>query len=171
MDAMNALLTRRSIRKYKDGEISDEDLKAILKAGMYAPAAGGSRPWEFIVIRDREKLEELSGVRPYWHMLKNAQAAICVLINIEGYRASTPEFAPEDVSACTENILLAAHACGYGAVWLGLHPVPAAVESVRSLLEIPPEIVPFSMISVGIPDEIKPDPLRYDETKIHYEKY
>ena len=86
---------------------------------MHAPSARDNRPWEFIVITDRQLLDTLSLVRPYWIMLKNAPAAIVVLRHVVHYTSPTVAFSVQDCAAATENLLLAAHDAGLGGVWLG----------------------------------------------------
>jgi len=166
MDAMNAIFTRRSIRKYTDRQIDSELIKLILKAGMYAPSAKNLQPWKFLIITDRSILNKIPQVHPYANMIREASVGIlvCADLNIQ----SNKNYCAEDCSASTQNILLAAHANGIGAVWLGVYPREKRIEGLKELLQLPENILPISLISLGYPDEIKEDPKRYDESKIHY---
>ena len=166
MDAMNAIFTRRSIRKYTKRQIDRELIKLILKAGMYAPSARNLQPWRFLIITDRLILNKIPQVHPYANMIREASVGIlvCADLNIQ----SNKNYCAEDCSASTQNILLAANANGIGAVWLGVYPREKRIEGLKELLKLPENILPISLISLGYPDEVKETPERYDESKIHY---
>lgn len=171
MDGLEVIFQRRSIRSYTGEKISEEDLKTILKAGMAAPSAMNSQPWEFLLVRSRETLEQLSQARPYWKMLRQADAAIVVLGNIREYKSTTTDFFVQDCSAAAENMLLAATALGLGGVWLGLHPKTEVQEVLREMFHIPEGVVPFSVISLGVPNEQKEAHRDFHEQKVHRESY
>lgn len=171
MSEYGALLRRRSIRKFRPETVPDEIVQRILVAGMAAPSAHNFQPWEFIVMRDREKLKELSRLCKYWRMLAEADFAIAVLANLEGCPRELEGYFPEDCGACTQNMLIAATGEGIGSCWLGCWPTPANVESVRKALKIPPGIIPFSLIAFGYAGEEKPAHNEYHAQKVHLEKY
>lgn len=164
MEAMEAILGRRSIRKYKAQPVPENLLKELLEAGMAAPSAGNERPWHFIVLDDRNLLEAIPKFHPYSQMLKEAPVAIVVCgdLSMEVHQG----YWVQDCSAATENILVAARALGLGAVWLGVHPVRERVESMRKLLSLPDHVIPLCVVSLGYPAEEKPPAGRYDETRI-----
>jgi len=165
MDAVEAIMTRRSIRKYKTEPVSDELMKRILSAAMAAPTAGNQQEWEFIVITDRKILDAIPDVHPYSRMLLEAPAAILVCGNLQ---TETKEgYYPQDCAAATQNILLAAHALGLGSVWLGVHPREERVAGIRKLLGIPDHVVPVALVAIGHPAESHPGIDRYDEKKVH----
>lgn len=169
MELYDGLITRRSIRKYTSGPVSREILEELVKAGMYAPSAVNCQPWHYIVIDDNALFEKIMEIHPYAKMLKDAQAAILVcgdenLQHGDGYWAV-------DCSAATQNILLAAHAKGLGAVWLGLHPREERKRNIKELFQLPGHIQPFSLISIGWPAEEKNIPERYKTDRIHYNKW
>ena len=168
MDAMEAILTRRSIRKYTKQPVSDEVLKELLEAAMCAPSAGNQQPWYFVVINDRKIMNEIPKYHPYAQMLKEASVAIlvCCDINLEN-----KGFGVEDCSAATQNILLAAHAKGLGAVWLGISPAGGEAAPTKKLLNLPEHIIPISLISIGYPAEQKPRPDRYQADRVHYNQW
>ena len=123
MNALETIRSRRSIRKYKEGaEIPKEDLKQILEAAMMAPSACNTRPWEFVVLQDREKLNALMKVHPYVSMLKTASLAIIVCAKPEVQEGICPGYFPQDCGAATQNILLAAKELRYGTCWCGVYP-------------------------------------------------
>ncbi|GAI33467.1 unnamed protein product, partial [marine sediment metagenome] len=119
MDAMEAILARRSIRKYTKQPVSDEVLKELLEAAMCAPSAGNRQPRCFVVINGRKILDEIPKYHPYAEMLKEAPMAILVCCDRD---LQMGDYGVQDCSAATQNILLAAHAKGLGAVWLGTYP-------------------------------------------------
>jgi len=165
MDALEAILSRRSIRKYTSEQVPDELIETILEAAMSAPSAGNEQPWHFIVIRNREILDEIPRFHPFAGMLRQAQVAILVcgdmrLDKCDGYWV-------QDCSAASENILLAAHACGLGAVWTGIFPTEDRVNNMKKLLYIPDEVIPLSLIPIGYPDESKQPSRRFNESRIH----
>jgi len=169
METIEAINTRRSIRKYTDKPVPDETVEKILRAAMMAPSAGNQQPWHFIVVRDREILNEIPLVHPYSKMLAKAQVAIVVcgdmdLQKHEGYWI-------QDCSAATENLLLAAHALGLGAVWLGVYPREDRVKGISGLMGLPENIKPLSLVSIGYPGEEKPHPDRYDPSRIHHDRW
>lgn len=169
MEAMEAILSRRSIRRYEEGKIPEELIQKMLAAAMSAPSASNEQPWHFIVIDDRRILDEIPGYHPFASMLREASLAIAVcgdleLQNHDGYWI-------QDCSAATENILLAAHALGLGAVWLGVHPRQDRVEATRKLLSIPENVRPLCLIAVGYPAERKPPSNRYNVSRLHRNRW
>lgn len=171
MDALKTILERRSVRDYTDKQVPDEVIENLLRAGMYAPSAMNSQPWEFIVIRAPEKMKAASRLGTYWKMLKDAPVGILVMANLKGYKASAKEFFMQDCSAAAENILLAAEAQGLGGVWLGLYPKEAMMQGLRELFGIPENVIPFALLSIGYPAK-KPKPHNeFRADKVHYDKY
>ncbi|TYQ18083.1 UNVERIFIED_CONTAM: nitroreductase [Acetivibrio alkalicellulosi] len=163
---MNDILSRRSIRKYTKDPVKEEDIRSLLEAAMSAPSAGNQQPWHFVVVSDKAILNKITQIHPHAHMLKDAQVAIMVcgdesLQKHIGYWV-------QDCSAATQNILIAAQSKGLGAVWLGVYPREDRVEGLRNLFMIPYSITPFSIISIGHPDEKKPPANRFNEQRIHY---
>jgi nitroreductase len=165
METMKAILSRRSIRRYTEEPVSGDMIEDLLKAAMNAPSAGDEQPWHFIVIDRRPMLDKLADIHPYAKMLKQAPAAVIVCgdENMQKFK----DFWVQDCSAASENMLLAAHALGLGAVWLGVFPAEKMVREIRELLNIPPNIIPFSIISVGHPAEEKESKERFDASRIH----
>lgn len=163
------ILTRRSIRKYQNKKVEDCLIDELLRAGMAAPSAGNQQPWDFIVIRDKEIMNKIPEFHPYSAMIKDCDVAIVVCGNLE--KEKNKGFWVQDCSAATENILLAAHARGLGAVWLGLYPREERSGGIKKLLNIPENIIPLSLIPIGYPGEDKGDAKRFDKNSIHYDKW
>jgi nitroreductase len=168
MDAMEAILSRRSIRRYTSQKISDQLIKELLEAAMNAPSASNEQPWHFIVINDREILGEIPKFHPYSGMLKEAPVAILVCIDLD---VGSEGFLVQDGSAATENILIAAHAKGLGAVWLGLYPLKERITGMRRLLALPDRILPLSLVSIGYPAEKIRKEKRYQPSRVHTNRW
>ena len=169
MDAYEAIMTRRSIRRYAPKQVPDRLVEDLLQAGAAAPSAGNEQPWHFVVITELKLLDEVPKFHRYAQMLKEAPLAILVcgdmtLERHEGYWV-------QDCAAATQNILLAAHAKGLGAVWLGIYPREHRVSGMRQLLNIPEHVTPFALISIGYPAEEKPPAQRYDTTRVHRNRW
>jgi nitroreductase len=171
MDGLDNILARRSIRAYTPQQVPDDVTEKLLRAGMSAPSANNSQPWEFLVMRDPEKKRAASILGAYWGMLKSAPLGILVMANLKGYKATKEEYFMQDCSAATENILLAAHALGLGGVWLGLYPKEDRIRGMRNIYSIPEHIIPFSLISLGYPAETKPPHDGYNANKVHWDVY
>ena len=166
---MDAVLSRRSIRKYNKKPVSDELIKKLLDAAMSAPSAGNEQPWHFIIITDPRILSKIPTFHNHAEMLKGASLAIlvCSDMNLDKHKGMWVQ----DCSAATENMLIAVQAQGLGAVWLGIYPREERINGLRKLLSIPEHIIPFSLISIGYPAETKPKANRYNESRIHYNKW
>jgi nitroreductase len=165
--SMDVILARRSVRKYTDRPVSEEQLTKLLEAGMAAPSAKNRQPWHFVLVRDRGTLARLAEAHPYGKMLTEAAAAIAVC----GDTNVAPDYWIQDCSAATENILIAVAALGLGAVWLGCHPRPERVTAIKSILGIPDHIGVLSLISIGYPAEDKEPRTQYDESRVHKESW
>ncbi len=168
MDALKAILTRRSIRRYTSQEVTDETINQLLKAAMSAPTAG-NEPWHFVVIRDRATLDQIPNFHPHSQMLKQCQVGIviCGDPTIETLKGRWLL----DCAAATENILIAANALGLGACWVGIYPVEERIQGLRKLLGIPGHVIPLSMASIGYPAEQKEPSARFRPERIHHGKW
>lgn len=169
MEALKAILGRRSIRVYTNKDVSEDFVRQLLEAAMSAPSAGNEQPWHFVVIKDRKVLDAVPSIHPYSAMLRRASVAILVCGDqtLEKYKG----FWVQDCSAATQNMLIAAHALGLGAVWLGFYPVEERVAGIKKMLGIPDHVVPLGMVSIGWPAEEKPPARRYREERVHRDRW
>lgn len=163
MDALEALFTRRSIRKYTDEAVSDDDLRTILEAGMNAPSASNRQPWHFVVVNARVKLNAIMEVHPYSRMLAQAPLAILVC----GDTTVSESYWQQDCAAATENILVAARALGLGTCWLGVTPNAQRAPAIAQLFGLPDHVQPLNVIALGHPAEDKGRVERYSADKVH----
>jgi nitroreductase len=169
MDILEGIFTRKSIRKYTGETVTEDHLKLILLAGFAAPSAHNRQPWHFVVVRDKSTLEKIAQFHPYAKMLPQAGCGIIVCGDSD--KEGMEGFLTEDCSAAIQNMLLAAHGIGLGAVWCGLYPVPSLIKSVTGLLALPKNIVPIGLVVTGHKNEERKAVDLYDEQKVHYEKW
>jgi nitroreductase len=153
MDAIENILTRRSVRNYTDRHISDKDLTTILKAGMSGPTCANTRQWTFIVVRDRKTLEKMAAAngRPA-DPLKKANVGILVCGDLERAFKPAPDYWIIDGAIAAQNMVLAAHALGIGTIWLGTYPQMERVKGQVELFNLPKSAIPHSIIAFGYPD-------------------
>jgi nitroreductase len=169
MDALECIHTRRSIRKYLDKDISDDLIRQILEAAMTAPSAGNQQPWHFIIIKDKTILNKIAQFHEYAQMCKEAHVAILVCADIKSLRHEG--MWEQDCSAATQNILLAAHALGLGAVWCGVYPREPKMEGFRELCNTPENIIPFSLIPIGYTEQKSNRVVRFKKERVHKNKW
>ncbi len=163
---MNSIYHRVSIRKYQSRPVEEEKIEALLRAAMQAPSAGNQQPWEFYVITDRTKLEELSKVSPYAGMTKDAPLAI-----VSAYRKDCriPSYAQIDLSIAMENLWLETDAQGLGGVWLGIAPVENRMKAVEEIVGMPDTLRAFAIFPFGYPAEERAQQDRFDPERIHWQ--
>lgn len=165
MDVLEAIYNRRSIRKYEDKPISEETIKELLGAAMMAPSAGNAQPWQFVVVDDREMLDGVSDINQYAAMAKGAPLGILVCgdLGLEKYAG----YWVQDCSAAIQNLLLAIHAKGLGAVWTGIHPIEERVSGYKKMFNLPEHVMPLGFIIIGWPAQESKKKDRYQEERVH----
>ncbi len=152
------IMTRTSVRAYTNETIGKDTIEALVRAGMAAPTAVNAQPWHFVAVTNRAKLDSLAEVNPNGRMLKQAPLIIVVCGDMtKTLDGPGREFWIQDCSAATENILLAAHAYGLGAVWTAAYPIQDRVSELQRILELAPEKTPLCAIIIGHPAE-SPEP-------------
>lgn len=165
------IMTRTSVRKFTDRAISKDTLETIVKAGMAAPTAVNKQPWDFVVVTERQVLDSLMANHPYSN-LATATAAIIVCGNMEkAMEGDGQAYWIQDCSAATENILLAAHALGLGAVWCGVYPMQDRIVPVRETLKLPSYVTPLNIISMGYPAEDPQPKDKWNPANVHYQQW
>jgi len=169
MQTLEAIFKRRSIRKFTNQKIKDEDIKTLLRAAMMAPTARNAQEWEFLVIRDKKTFDRIMAVHPHAGMLDSADTAIVVCGNLQ--KEYYPGYWVGDCGAATQNILLAATELGIASVWLGVQAAKDRRDGVKKVLNLPDGIEPFCIIALGYPAETRDQADRYDKAKVHYENW
>ncbi len=162
---------RRSIRVYSPGEVDEPAVTKLLEAAMAAPSAMTKDPWRFVVVRDRQTLAKLATLHPGAAMLSAAAMAIVVCGDLDAAFERNISYLLQDCSAAIENLLLAAHAQGLGACWVGIHPGEPLIRQVRELLSLPATVVPVAAVSLGQPGEHLPARTRYNANYVHTERW
>lgn len=166
---LDNIATRTSIRDYEARPVEKEKIEKMLRAAMAAPTAMNKQPWHFVVVDQRNVLDALAGANPYAKMLKKAPLAIVVCGNtdkmIEG---GGRDFWIQDASAATENLLLAAHAMGLGAVWTSAYPSEERCISISKVLSLSDNLIPLNMIVVGYPAEQPQPKQKFKEENVSY---
>lgn len=165
------IMTRVSVRQFTGEKISDEQVESLLRCALAAPSAMNKQPWEFMVISDEEMLGLLGETFPYSRCGNGAAIAVIPCGNLERAINGMEDFWINDVSAATENLLLAAHAMGLGAVWTGVHPNAERVKQLQDILNLPEHIVPLCIVPVGVPDEQPEVKDKWDADRIHYNTF
>lgn len=167
--AIENIMTRSSVRSYTDRAISKDTIEKILRAGMASPTAADKRPWAFMVIEEGEKKQELADSLPYAKMADQAPLLIVVCGDMEkALEGEGRDFWIQDCSAVTENVLLAAHALGLGAVWTGVHPAADRERTIRNVLQLPDNLIPLSMVCIGYPAAPATPKDKWDPSVVKY---
>lgn len=170
--AMETILTRASVRSYTPEQVAPEQVELLLRAAMAAPSAVNKQPWAFVVVNERETLDSLAASLPYAKMLAGAPLAIVVCGDLTKALLSVEQaYWVQDCSAATQNLLLAAHSLGLGAVWTGVFPREDRAAEVKRILNLPAHLVPLNVIPVGHPEgETKPKD-KWEPANVHYNRF
>lgn len=174
MQTIETILSRRSIRKFTERPISEEDLKTILTCGMSGPSAVNARDWSFIVVNDKEKLADWANHSGRaGNIIGNASMAILVCADTARSFKGAPMYWAINGSIAAQNMILAATDLGIGSVWLGIWPQEEKVNTQKEYFSLPEEIIPHSIIAFGYPNEDKSGvPHKdYEEDRVHYNKW
>ncbi len=178
MDTLEAIMTRRSVRKFTDQHISDALLNMILKAGMSGPSCANTRAWTFVVVRAKETLAKMADAnRGPAEPLRNADVGILVCGDLARAFKPAPDYWIIDGAIAAQNMVIAATALGIGSVWLGTYPQMERVEKQSQLLGLPDTIVPHSIIALGYPDKSADEAMKLQSAGavepglIHYERW
>ena len=167
---MEIIFNRRSVRKYTDKKIESDVVERLMRAAMQAPSATNQQPWEFIVIDDKETIVKLADFSQYAKMLPGAPLAMIVLEK-QGMRA--PRFTEQDLGAAVQNLMLQAVKEELGTVWMGVGKGSERETFLTEMFNLPETVKPFAVLAIGYPAEENANRFvdRYDETRVHYNKY
>ncbi len=162
MDLLEGIYTRRSIRQFTDQPIAREQLIEIIKAGTWAPSGTNNQPWRFVIVRSTEVRNELAKHTKYNFIIERAAACIAVFVDRSAMYHDVKDH--QAMGACIQNMLLAAHALGLGAVWLG--EILKNAEGVRDLLGLPQELELMAVVALGHPASQKHASKRKDLSEV-----
>lgn len=169
---METIFSRKSVRSFKPGKIERSQLEWIVRAGMAAPSARDQRPREFVVVTEEKTRNELAQALPYAKMAADAAAVIVVVGDLErqnGGRES--DYWIQDCAASAQNVLLAVESMGLGAVWTAVYPNQDRIDPIRRILGLPEHMMPLNVIPVGIPVGTEKPRDKWEEKKLHWEKW
>lgn len=169
-ETLQSIQERTSIRSYTEEAVPAEMVETLLRAAMAAPSSRNVQPWLFYVVEDRELLKSLSEELPSATMLEHAPMAIVVCGDTQKGNPNEEQVHNwvMDCSASTQNLLLAAHALGLGAVWTGVYPYAERIATVRKALGLPGHIIPLNVVPVGFPAVNAHPKDKWDEGKVKY---
>lgn len=170
----STIFTRRSIRSFiKEKKVEQEKVDILLRAAMQAPSACNKQPWEFLVLDDEKIIDSIAPIDKHYELAAKAPLAIIVLGNEKTtYRGENGlAWYPEDLSASIQNILLQAAELGLGSVWIGTYPDEKRINGLKKHFNMPEHITPFAVIAIGYSKEKHKFVDRYDNSKVHYNKY
>ena len=163
------IMTRTSVRAYSDRPVAKETVDTLLRAAMAAPKAGNRQPWRFVVIDDKSTLEYIGHNFKTMSMAGKAQLAVVMCGDVNAtFSGEGVGYWIQDVSAASENLLLAAHAMGLGAVWCGIYPMTERVEQFSSRLALPADIIPMACICIGYPAGPSTPKDKWHPEYVHY---
>ncbi len=161
---LQTIFNRKSVRKYTERPVEKEKLEMLVRAGMAAPSSRDRRPWEFIIVTDRNVLDTMGDGLPLARMLKDTKQAIIVC----GDTVKSSNAWQLDCSAAAQNILLAAESMGLGAVWTAAYPYPDRMKVVRETLRLPEHVVPLTVIPIGYPTGVEKPKDKFNRKQMHY---
>lgn len=168
---LDNIATRTSIRDYEARPVEKEKVEKMLRAAMAAPTAMNKQPWHFVVVDQRSVLDSLADANPNAKMLLKAPLAIVVCGDMDKViEGGGRDFWIQDASAATENLLLAAHAMGLGAVWTGAYPSEERSKAISATLSLPDNLVPLNMIVIGYPAEHPQPKDKFKEENITFKR-
>ncbi len=167
MDIFEALLTRRSIRKFTEQAITEAEVDRLLEAAMAAPSAGNAQPWRFIVIRGQEHREAIAARHPYAQMA--VHAPVCIAVCADTKSEKYAGYWPQDCAAAIQNILLAARGLGIGTVWTGVHPDKERELALKEYFKLPEHVEMLGIVVCGYPDQPFKQRDTFDKSKVYSE--
>lgn len=171
-NVIDNIMTRASVRAYQNKKVEDTKIDTLLKVAMASPTAGDKRPWRFVVVTDKKQIEAIADVQPYAKFAKEAPLIIVTCGDMRlTFDGAGRELWVQDLSAASENILLAAHAIGLGAVWTGCYPDKDQCKKLQKVLELPDEVIPLNAIIIGYPKHVVKPKDKWDETRVSYDAY
>lgn len=166
------IMTRTSVRQYKNQPVEKDKIETLLRAGMAAPSAVNKQPWHFVVVTDAKQLEAIADANPNAGMCEGAPLAIVVCGDIsKALEGGGRDFWIQDASAASENILLAANGIGLGGVWTGTYPNPDRVKAISQVLKLSAHIIPLNTLVIGYPDGTPTPKDKWKPENVSYNTY
>ena len=169
---LNTIQTRASVRQFTGEKISNEQIETLLRCAMSAPTALNKQPWAFIVITEDTLLSKMGEAFPFSRCGNGAACAFVMCGDLsKAIEGDGQGFWINDVSAATENLLLAAHAMDLGGVWTGVYPNPQRTAEVQEMLGLPENIIPMCIVPIGVPAEQPAVKDKFKQENIHFNRW
>lgn len=168
---INNIMTRASVRGFIEKPVEQEKIDLMLRAAMAAPTDKNRQPWHFVVLNTPETISSYYGDNPRAERMKKTPLVIVVCADTTRMQqGEVRDIWVQDLSASTENLLLAAHALDLGAVWTTIYPLEKRVQDVQQRLNLPGHLIPMCAIRIGYPNPERPAQPKdkWDEQKVTY---
>ncbi len=162
MELLEGIYSRRSQRRFTAETVPAGQLREIVRAGTWAPSGLNNQPWRFVIVTDAALRSRMAAMTKYSRIVTEAPACIAVFVDREAVYHEVKDH--QAVGACLQNMLLAAHALGLGAVWLG--EILKSAAQVRDLLELPGTLDLMAVVAVGHPSEWRKESHRRDISEV-----
>ena len=159
-------MNRTSIRTYQDRDVEGDKIDILMKAAMAAPTGKNTQPWEFVVVKDREILDQMAEGLPYAKMLTTTRQAIVVCGD-----SIKSHYWYLDCSTAAQNILIAAQSLGLGAVWTAAYPYEDRMSVIKEAIKLPDHILPLCVIPFGYPEAPQAPKKKYKASKVHWDRF
>lgn len=151
---------------FEERAVEPEKIDKLIRAGFAAPSALNERPWEFYVITNKEKLQELSATSKYSKPVANAPAAIVICYNTSTLK--NLDFVDINCAVAAENIWLEMETLGLGGVFMAVQPFQDRIDAVSKVLNLPENVVPFNIMPFGYPKSKRQQKERFNAERVHY---
>ena len=162
MDLLKGIYSRRSQRRYTEESVDRDGILEIIRAGTWAPSGLNNQPWRFVIVRDESIREQVAGLTKYSRIVREAPVSIAVFVDREAMYHEVKDH--QAMGACIQNMLLAAHGQGLGAVWLG--EILKNADAVRELLDLPETLDLMAVVAVGHPSERRKESHRREISEV-----
>lgn len=168
---INNIMTRASVRGFIEKPVEQTKIDLMLRAAMAAPTDKNRQPWHFVVLNTPEAIAQYAGEGHHAERMKKTPLVIVVCADTTRMQqGEVRDIWVQDLSAATENLLLAAHALELGAVWTTIYPLEKRVEGVQQKLNLPSHLIPMCAVRIGYPNPERPAQPKdkWDEKKVTY---
>ena len=165
------IMTRASVRGFVEKPVEQDKIDIMLRAAMAAPTDKNMQPWHFIVLNTPDAIAQYAGEGRHAERMKKTPLIIVVCADTTRMQdGEVRNIWVQDISAATENLLLAAHALQLGAVWTIISPLAQRIEGVQKKLNLPANLIPMCAIRIGYPNPERPAQPKdkWDENKVTY---
>ena len=166
MDLTKLITTRRSVREFRDEDVSNDQLNRILEAARWAPSGLNNQCWRFIIVKDDKLKSDLAKLTTYGDIIRSAKINILVFMDVDSSYDQTKDIL--SIGACIQNMLLTAHDLGLGSCWLG--EILKNRDEVKELCALDNSWELMAVIALGHPVDKKRSSDRMDLKDLVFER-